>query len=146
MRLHRRPAPQFALVFFVPALTLGGLLLFFVLLGRTFLLQPGVAVSLPSSPFLVAPQRDPYVVAITAAPVPTIFFDDRGMSAEELDAALDAARPVARSVIIRADQNAPVELVVRVFEIANARGLDVVLATTEPGGNEPEPVGAAETP
>lgn len=131
MKLHRRPQPQFALAPFIPALSVAGLLGFFFLLGGTILLQPGISVQVPSSPFLLAPQRNPQVVAVTAAPVPGIYFDNRRVTLEELDGLLGKSRGDSRTIIIKADRESPVELVVEVSNLAIKRGFHVVLATAE---------------
>lgn len=131
MRLHRRPAPNFGMALFIPALTVGAILVFFVLLGGTFLLQPGISVQVPSSPFLLAPQRNPKIVAVTAAPVPAIFFDNLQVTADGLEKMLRQLRGESRTIIIKADRLAPVDLVVQVFNLAAGQGFNVVLATSE---------------
>ena len=132
MKLHRRPVPHFGMVVFIPVLTVGALLVFFVLLGGTFLLQPGISVRVPTSPFLLAPQRNPKVVAITSAPVPGIFYDNMRVNADQLATMLDASTGVSSTLVIKADRLAPVELVVQVFTMATDQGYNVVLATAEP--------------
>ncbi len=131
MKLQRKPFPQFGMALFVPALTVGALLVFFVLLGGTFLLQPGIVVDVPRSPFLLAPQRNPKVVAVTAAPIPGIFLDNLQVTGDGLDEALEKFRGESRTIIIKADRLAPVDLVVQVFNTATQRGFSVVLATSE---------------
>lgn len=131
MKIQRRPLPHFGMVLFIPALTVGALLVFFVLLSGTFLLQPGILVDVPSSPFLLAPQRNPKVVAVTAAPVPGIFFDNLQVTGDGLGEALEKFRGESRTIIIKADRLAPVDLVVQVFNTATLRGFSVVLATSE---------------
>lgn len=131
MRLHRRPAPNFGMALFIPALTVGAILVFFVLLGGTFLLQPGISVQVPSSPFLLAPQRNPKIVAVTAAPLPAIFFDNLQVTADGLERMLRQLRGESRTIIIKADRLAPVDLVVQVFNLAAGQGFNVVLATSE---------------
>lgn len=116
---------------FIPALTVGAILVFFVLLGGTFLLQPGISVQVPSSPFLLAPQRNPKIVAVTAAPVPAIFFDNLQVTADGLEKMLRQLRGESRTIIIKADRLAPVDLVVQVFNLAAGQGFNVVLATSE---------------
>jgi len=116
---------------FIPVLTVGGLLIFFILLGGTFLLQPGISVQVPSSPFLLGPQRNPKVAAITSAPVPRIFYDNVQVEPEELAKMLEESVGGSNSLIIKADRLAPIELVVRVFTLATSHGYQVVLATDE---------------
>ena len=132
MKLARTLNPGFGLLLLLPIADVAAALMLFLLLGGGFLLQPGVAVKVPDSPFLLAPQRDPIVVSITGAPIPAIYFDDRRMDARELDAGLAAIRGNARTIIIKADRRAPIDLLVQVVNAAVARGLPVVLATSEP--------------
>ncbi|MGH8045674.1 MAG: ExbD/TolR family protein, partial [Chthoniobacterales bacterium] len=101
------------------------------LLGGGFLLQPGVAVKVPDSPFLLAPQRDPLVVSITGAPSPAIYFDNHITDTATLDIGLATHNGGARTLIIKADRRAPVDLLVQVTNIAVMHGFSVVLATSE---------------
>lgn len=131
MKLHRNLSPSFSLLLFVPAVDVAAVMLVFFLLSGGFLLQPGIAVKPPDSPFLLAPQRDPRVVSITAEPLPTIYFDNRKVDARELDARLASLHEGAHTIIIKADRRAPVDLLVQVTNVAVARGFSVVLATAE---------------
>jgi biopolymer transport protein ExbD len=105
-------------------------LIFFFLLTGAILLQPGIAVTVPDSPFALGPQRNPVVVSITAEPLPSVYFDNHRVTMEELDQRL-AERSGVRTVIIKADRRAPVAMLVEVTGIANRRNLSVVLATAE---------------
>jgi biopolymer transport protein ExbD len=131
VKLQRTLNPGFGLLLLLPVADVAAALLLFVLIGGGFLLQPGVTVKVPDSPFLLAPQRDPVVVSITAEPSPAIYFDNRRVDTATLDAGLAALRGNARTLIIKADQRAPVNLLVQVTNIAVQRGFPVVLATAE---------------
>jgi biopolymer transport protein ExbD len=131
VKLHRTLTPSFGPLLLLPVADVAAALLMFLLLGGGFLLQPGVAVKVPDSPFLLAPQRDPIVVSITGQPVPAIYFENRQMTAGELDEAFASARNRARTLIIKADRRAPVNLLVEVTNTAVTRGFSVVLATAE---------------
>jgi biopolymer transport protein ExbD len=131
VKLARTLNPGFGLLLLLPVADVAAALMLFLLLGGGFLLQPGVAVKVPDSPFLLAPQRDPIVVSITGDPVPAIYFDNRRMDAHELDAGLGAIPGNTRTIIIKADRRAPVDLLVQVVNAAVARGFPVVLATSE---------------
>lgn len=132
MKLHRTLNPGFALLLLLPVADVAAALLLFLLLAGGFLLQPGIAVEVPDSPFLLAPQRDPLVVSITSEPLPAIYYDDRCVDARELDASLEKIHGRARTLIIKADRNAPVDLLVQVTNTAITRGFSVVLATSGP--------------
>ncbi len=131
MKLRRTLAPNFGPLLFVPFADLAALLLIFFLLSGGFLLQPGVAVKVPDSPFLLAPQRDPRVVSITGEPMPAIYFEDRRVEAPEFEARLAASGEKSRTLIVKADRRAPVELLVQVTNAAITQGFSVVLATSE---------------
>jgi biopolymer transport protein ExbD len=131
VKLQRTLNPAFGLLLLLPAADVAAGLLLFLLLGGGFLLQPGVAVKVPDSPFLLAPQHDPFVVSITGEPVPAIYFDDRRMDPHELDRSLSAVHGNARTLIIKADRRAPVDLLVQVVNAAVTHGFSVVLATSD---------------
>lgn len=131
MRLERTPSPHPALIFVAPALDVVLLLIFFLLLSTSFLLQPGIAVSVPESPFLLAPQREPQVVSITAAPTSSVYFENGQVSFETLREKLSAQRGAKRTIIIKADRQAPFEQMARVMTIALELGYPTVIATSE---------------
>ncbi len=81
MKLRRSPPLNPALLFVAPALQVALILIFFLLMSTTFMLQPGIAVEVPKSPFLLKPQRSPAVVSVTAPPLPALFFDNPQMDA-----------------------------------------------------------------
>lgn len=131
MKLHRTFNPGFGALLFVPFADVAAVLLIFFLLSGGFLLQPGVAVKVPDSPFLLAPQRDPRVVSITGDPVPAIYFDNRRIESAELSTRLAKVEGDTRTLIIKADRRAPVDLLIQVVNAAVTHGFSVVLATAE---------------
>ena len=131
MKLDRSPGPHPALIFVAPALDVVLLLIFFLLLSTSFLLQPGIAVSVPDSPFLLAPQREPQVVSVTAAPTSSVYFENGQVSFDSLREKLAAQRGSKRTIIIKADRQAPFEQMARVMTIALELGYPTVIATSE---------------
>ena len=131
MKLQRTPGPHPALIFVAPALDVILLLIFFLLLSTSFLLQPGIAVSVPDSPFLLAPQREPQVVSVTAAPTSSVYFENGQVSFDSLREKLAAQRGSKRTIIIKADRQAPFEQMARVMAIALELGYPTVIATSE---------------
>jgi biopolymer transport protein ExbD len=101
---------------------------FFLLLGGYFLLQPGVSLKVPDSPFLLLPQHDPQVVSVTGAPLPQIYYDHSVITPAELEKALQKARKTG-SLIIKADRLAPYDLLLQIMTIGVRCGFTVVLAT-----------------
>ncbi len=106
------------------------LVVFFLLLSTSFMMQPGVAVDLPVSRFLLPAMQDPLVVSVTGGPGAAVFFEDRVIETSELGGRLEARRTASRQVVIKADEDAPVALVSAVTELALERGFGVALAAT----------------
>jgi len=131
MKLRRSAGPLPALIFFAPALNLGIILIFFLLLGSGFLVQPGVAVSVPSSPFLLSPQRSPRVISITAPPLAAIYFDNEEVQISDLRAKLRQIRGRSQTIIIKADKKALYETVSAVVNTALELGFPVALAASQ---------------
>lgn len=125
----------------VPLVNVVLLLLLFFLLGSSFVLQPGVSVTLPTSRLQLAPMVNAPVVSILRGNPPRIYFLDQAVSAEELTTKLTALRSPGpegklpsspagnRSVVIRADRGTPYETVMAVGSRALEAGFNVVLAT-----------------
>jgi biopolymer transport protein ExbD len=120
-----------------PALAAGAatvllLLLFYVLLSGSYLLQPGIALELPASRFLLPAMRNPLVVSVTGGAGASIYFEDRVVEPAQLGERLSSRRDASRQVVIKADRDAPLDLVAEVTELALANGFDVALAATRP--------------
>ena len=131
MKLARSAGLHPALLSIAPALNVILLLVFFIVLSTSFLLQPGVAVAVPDSPFLLAPQRDPRVVSVTAPPLSAVYFENGQVSLDALRAELSSQRARITTVVIKADRQAPLDLVSQVINIALELGYPTVLATSE---------------
>ena len=131
MKLERSPGLHPALMFIAPSLDVVLALIFFIILSTSFLLQPGVEVSVPDSPFLLAPQRDPLVVSIAAPPISALYFENEQVTLEELRERLE--RPPSRNntIIIKSDRLAPVEQLAGVMNITLGMGYPTVVATSE---------------
>jgi biopolymer transport protein ExbD len=117
------------LINLVPLVNVVFLVVVFYALSSRFVLQPGLSISLPPSSFSLAPQLDPQIVSITAAPVPAIYFQDSKVTLEEFGSRLDASRR-GRALIVKADANTPYALVMEIMNRSLAQGFSVVLATT----------------
>lgn len=115
----------------IPTVQLPLLLLFFILLGASFLLQPGVRVTVPDSPFVLSAARDPAIVSVPAPPASAIFFGNRQTDLEGFRSALEPLRGRPRTIVIRADRLAPYDRVSAVMNVALEMGFPVVLATSE---------------
>lgn len=108
------------------------LLVFFLLLSTSFMMQPGVAVELPVSRFLLPAMQEPLVVSVTGGPGAAVYFEDRAIEPAQLGARLEARRTASRQVVIKADRDAPLSLVSAVTELALERGFSVALAGSRP--------------
>jgi biopolymer transport protein ExbD len=107
------------------------LMIFFLLLSSSFILQPGISVNVPFSKFMLAPQVKYQIVSITNGA--TVYFRDQKVSIDELGQQFDTARREGRSIVIKADRSTPYEIVIRVANLALEHGVpSVSLATTTP--------------
>lgn len=113
----------------IPLINVLFLVIAFFALSSRFVLQPGMAVTLPASAFTLGPQRNAGIVTVTAAPVPSIYFRDQKLTLDELRTQLAESRTAQRSLIIKADRATPYDLVVQIMNEGLKLGFSVVLAT-----------------
>ncbi|HYR57103.1 MAG TPA: biopolymer transporter ExbD [Chthoniobacteraceae bacterium] len=130
MKLVRTLRIHPALFNVVPLINVVFLVLVFFALSSRFVLQPGMAITLPVSGFTLGPQRDAKIVSVTAAPVPSIYFRDQKVTIPELRDQLAEKRGKERSLIIKADRGTPYDLVVQIMNEGLKLGYSVVLATS----------------
>ena len=128
MKLTRTFQFRVELFHVLPLVNVVFLALLLFSLSSRFTLQSGVVLSLPASTFTIAPQSDPLVISITAAPVPTLYLREQKVSVAELEQALLERGLAGRPVVIRADAGTPYEKVVEISNLALKRGFAVVLA------------------
>lgn len=129
MKLERNFQVNPALAGIVPLINVMFLVVLFFALSSRFLLQAGLSVSLPTSSFVVTPQRQPQLVSIAATPVLSLHHGDRRISLEELGPRLAEVAGKERSLVIKADRAVPYDLVVSVMNIGLQHGYSIVLAT-----------------
>jgi biopolymer transport protein ExbD len=133
MKLSRTKEYNFGWLVVFPLIDVVFLLIFFTLLSSNFILQPGIAISAPATPFLLGAQRNPQIISISGGGVPSIYFRDQKTSIERLGPLLDQAKRENRSIIIKADRQTPYELVVAVTNVALEHGISsVALAGAAP--------------
>ena len=116
--------------------TLNGIVMFVLFLvvlffsvSSRFVLQPGIAISLPFSSWTLGPQKNPQVLTITGGAAPAIYFRDRRWEVSEIREALSAPDLKDHTLIVKADRSTPYALVIRVVNEGLRAGLPVVLAT-----------------
>jgi len=129
MKLTRTLKFNPALFGVIPLINVIFLVVLFFVLSSRFVLQPGLAVTLPASSFTLGPRVDAQIVSITAAPVPVIYHRDQRVSLDELRQRLADTKVRERSLIIKADKNTPYDLVVKITDEALKLGFSVILAT-----------------
>ena len=126
MKLERTINYDFSWLVLVALVNVAFLLVFFLLLSSNFILQPGIAISAPATPFLLGAQRNQQIISITGGAVPAIYFRDQKVSLEALGPLLDDAKRENRSIIIKADRQTPYELVVTVTNAVLEHGISSV--------------------
>jgi biopolymer transport protein ExbD len=133
MKLTRSYTLFPGLIIVVPLINVLFLVVVFFAMSSRFVLQPGLAVTLPLSPFTLTPQHEPQIVSITSTPVPAIYHREQKVTIEELATRLRDMRTRDRSLIIRADRGTPYDLVMQITNQALQSGFSVMLAAQPPG-------------
>ena len=118
-----------AVVNVVPLVNVLFLVLIFFALSSRFVLQPGLAVSLPSSQFALAPQKNAHIVSVTSAPTAGVYYRGEKINVADFGARLAAGRTQDRSLIIKADRHTPFDLVVQIMNEGLKHGFSLILAT-----------------
>ena len=121
----------------IPLVNVVFLVVIFFAISSRFVLQPGLAVTLPASSFTLEPHEGAQIVSITSSPVPAIYHHDQRVTLEELRQRLDQISHHAaksglkeRSIIIKADKDTPYSLIVQITDTALNLGFSVILATS----------------
>lgn len=129
MKLTRNLRFNPALISLIPLVNVCFLVVIFFALSSRFLLQPGLAVTLPVSSYTLTLQGESPLVSITAAPVAAIYFRDEKVTLEELAKRLAIGNARGRSLIVKADKSTPYDTLVQVMNAGLAQGFSIVLAT-----------------
>jgi biopolymer transport protein ExbD len=130
MKLERNYTISPALFGVVPLINVLFLVIIFFTLSSRFVLQSGMAVTLPVSPFTLGTERAAQVVSVSAAPVPAIYFQDQKVTLEELRAQLAASTAGPRTLIVKADRSTPYDVAVQIMNEGLKLGFSVVLAAS----------------
>ena len=131
MKLSRTTTISFGWLYVFPLLDVIFLLIFFFLLSSSFVLQPGIAVTVPFSRFTLGPQPNQQIISITGGPNPAIYLRDQKVTLAQLGPALDVTKREGRSIVIKADRLVSYDLVMAVTNAVLERGISsVALATT----------------
>jgi biopolymer transport protein ExbD len=132
MKLSRTSSISFGWLYVFPLLDVVFLLIFFFLLSSSFVLQPGIAVTVPFSRFTLGPQPNQQIISITGGPNPAIYLHDQKVTLAQLGPALDVTKREGRSVVIKADRLVSYDLVMAVTTAALERGISSVALATSP--------------
>ena len=132
MKLQRTVKYNPELFNLIPVVNVLFLSLAFFVLSNSFILQPGLAITLPVSSFTLNAQRHPQIVSITAGALPTLYFRDKKVELDELDRMLAEPGVKDRTLVIRADRQTPYELVSNVMNLGLRRGYSVAVAAANP--------------
>ena len=114
----------------IPLVNVCFLVVIFFALSSRFVLQPGLAVSLPISNYTLGPQPDAQIISITPAPVPAIYFRDEKVTLEELTKRLAEGKGRGRSLIVKADRGTRFDLLLEVMNAGLSQGFSIVLASS----------------
>ncbi len=129
MKLTRTVRFHPALFGMIPIINVLFLVVLFFSVSSRFLIQPGIAITLPFSSWTLGPQKNPQILTITGGATPAIFFRDRRWELNEIHEALSAPELKDHTLIVKADRSTPYALVMRVVDEGLRAGLPVVLAT-----------------
>ena len=88
-------------------------------------------VTVPDSPFLLAPQRDPLIVSILAPPLSSIYFENMEVDAARLREKLESRKSRNHTLIIKTDKHASFDQLALVMNISLELGYPTVIATSE---------------
>ncbi len=132
MELSRTVTHNPALFNLIPLVNVVFLLLIFFALSTTFVLQPGIAVTLPYSSYNLAPLRDPQLVSIVSTPVPAIYIHEQKVTLGELKTILSDSRIKNKTLIIKADKATSWELIMQITDQELQQGYQIDYATNPP--------------
>ena len=131
MKLTRSSQINPALFGVIPLVNVIFLLLIFHTLSSNFILQPGLSVTLPFSTFAFGPQHHPSIVTVTSAPTPIIYYQDERFTLDGFLKKMSREPGKERTLIIKADRNAPYSLVFKIMNQGKLMGYSVVLAASD---------------
>ena len=133
MKLSRTVKFHPALFGLIPIINVLFLVVLFFSVSSRFMLQPGIAITLPFSSWTLGPQKNPQILTITGGSAPAIFFRDRRWELSDIRQALASPDLKDHTLIVKADSSTPYALVIQVVNEGLHAGLPVVLATAPQG-------------
>ncbi len=128
MKIERQFRLQPGFLFVAPVFDVAMILAAFLLFNSSFLLQPGVAVEVPKSPFSLVPAGIPQVLSITGPPRPALYWENAEITEETFISHLQEMARRGETLVIKAEKLVPYEMVYHLSNLALERGVPVVLA------------------
>ena len=129
MKLSRTVKFHPALFGLIPIINVLFLVVLFFSVSSRFVLQPGIAISLPFSSWTLGPQKNPQILTITGGAAPPSSFATGAGRSSDIREALSSPDLKDHTLIVKADRSTPYALVIRVVNEGLRAGLPVVLAT-----------------
>jgi len=133
MKLTRTKAPNPRMLAFAPVMDTLALAAIFIALSSSFVLQQGISVAPPFSPFRMGPVKNPQVIAVTAGQPALIFFRNQQTSLPELREKLESMKLESRdgtTLVITADRAVVYDEVLQIANTCIELGFEVILATS----------------
>ncbi len=133
MKLKRTKAPNPRMLAFAPVVDTFALAAIFIMLSSSFVLQQGISVAPPFSPFRMGPVKNPQVIAVTAGQPAIIFFRNEQMSLQELKESLALITFEGKdgtTLVITADRSVSYNDVLQIANACIELGFEVILATS----------------
>lgn len=130
MKLESYLPRQSAWLYITPLLNAILLLLVYLLLSRSFVIQSGIEVEKPRSSSRLTGFDRAHIITIAPGGEVPMYFDGHRVSFEELGQRLVEGRSGERRVIIHHDRQAPSGRVVEVVNLAQELGYEAALSTT----------------
>jgi biopolymer transport protein ExbD len=103
-------------------------LLIFFMLTSSFIMQPGIKVSLPKAATSEVVKQENLDILISAESV--VYIDGKVVNTQELKGLLKQAAKRNQSILIKADKRAPLGRVVEVWDMARDTGLSQINIAT----------------
>jgi len=128
MRFKRRFKIEKGIVDLTPLINIFFLLFIFFMFTSSFIFQPGIRVDLPKALTSEVIQEDSVVIVITKKD--EIYFNDRNMSQEELISNLRIVAREGSPLLIKADKEASLGVIVNIWDMCRDEGVSRVSIAT----------------
>jgi len=128
MKFKRRLKMEKGVLDLTPMINVFFLLFIFFLFTSSFIFQPGIKVSLPKAVTSEVMQQDNVVITITKEN--KIYLEDRQISRDELVSRLKVLAKEKLGLLIKADSNASLGMIVEVWDTCRREGVSQVNIAT----------------